>query len=124
MRVCIHGKTYPDVKTAAAALGVCPDTVYSALSRGNLNTCGQGKGNRTVKRGGIPKKPITIHGRHFESIADLAKFIGRCKRSVRHSVANGTAASMTRIHEAVLKKLWEEDVLTLKQRQEASKLEE
>lgn len=93
MRVCIRGKTYPDVKAAAADLGVATATVYCGIIRGNVDRIGLGPDYEARNHsGGRPPKPVIIGGQRFASMADLAKAIGREPRNVRASLRRGPEA--------------------------------
>lgn len=103
MRVFIRGKTYPDVKAAAADLGVATATVYCGIIRGNVDRIGLGVDyDARNHRGGRPPKPVTIGGQRFASMADLARAIGRDPRNVRASLRRG-AESQRRIALAVMR---------------------
>lgn len=93
MSVTIRGVTYPDAQTAARALKVKPATVYCALCRGDIERVGLGVNYRQrATKGGRPPKPVTVAGRSFASMADLARAIGRDPRSVRLSLRAGSTA--------------------------------
>ena len=103
MRVSIRGKTYPDVKAAAADLGVATATVYCGIIRGNVDRIGLGVDYEARNHGGgRPPKPVTIGGQRFASMADLARAIGRDPRNVRASLRRG-AESQRRIALAVMR---------------------
>ena len=109
MPVLIRGVEYPDAHAAAAALGVSPDTVYCAIIRGNPDRCGLGPDYKARRRaGGLPPKPVTIAGRKFASMAELARFLGRDPRAVRISLRAGGIAK-GRIVMAVLKQIAAEE---------------
>lgn len=103
MPVLVRGTTYPSAKACALALGVSVDTVYDAISRRDPDSIGLGRGNRppASRKGGLPPKPITVAGRQFKSIADLARAIGRSPREVRASLRRGDEAK-ARIIRAVM----------------------
>lgn len=95
MRVRVRGTTYESVKDCAAALGVSPKTVYTAVNYGNPDKIGTGRprppgsGNQNIDN----SKPVTIAGKHFPSISALARFLGRdisCTRKALNT--NGRAA--------------------------------
>lgn len=105
MPVLIRGVTYPSAREAAEALGVSVDTVYCAIIRGNPDRCGLGVDYQNRRRGGgLPPKPVTVAGRQFASMADLARFLGRDPRAVRISLRAG-ATARGRIVMAVLKEI-------------------
>lgn len=86
MPVRIRGEVYPSAVAAAKALGVCKSTVYSALSRGNIDTVGLGRGrSKVVHKGGNPKA-ITIAGVTFSSMAEASLALGFTKKYLRDSL--------------------------------------
>lgn len=89
MRVEVRGKIYESVSQAAKALRVKPATVYCAVSRRTTDALGLGPGNRTERRGGVPKQPVEIGGIRFESMADASRKLGFNRRYVRQVLARG-----------------------------------
>lgn len=119
IKVCVRGVVYQSVAEAAKALGVKPSSVNSALSRGNPERLGIGnKGRERPKGSGKPGKPVTIAGRTFSSIAELARAIGRPTRSVRASFRGGKNAQIN-LALAVMKLIAREEQLEAKRRTQA-----
>lgn len=117
MRITIRGQTYESVEEAALALGVKPSTVHSAMTRGNIDSVGLGiKGRKRPKGSGRPGKKLIVAGRKFESIADLARLIGRPPRSVRVSLEKGDLAKH-RIAVAVMRVIAKEEQLERRKRE-------
>lgn len=104
MQVLVRGTTYPSARACAEALGVSVDTVYDAISRRDPDSIGLGRGTRPPgsRKGGVPKKPVTVAGQRFASLADLARAIGRDPRDLRASMRRGAEARQ-RIVVAVMK---------------------
>jgi hypothetical protein len=93
MQVEIRGKVYENAKAAAKANGVAVASVYFAIIRGNPDRLGKGIDYKARKtKGGLPPKPVVIAGQRFESMAALARAIGRPSRSVRTAWNNGRRA--------------------------------
>lgn len=102
MRVTIRGTTYQSVPEAAAALGVAPATIYSAVTRGRTDSIGLGKGNRTPRRGGRPPKPVKIGSVLFPSMAEASRALGFERRYVQRVMTAGkTAARQSLIRAAM-----------------------
>jgi hypothetical protein len=77
MKIEIRGKVYHSADEAALVLGVSRNTIYSALSKGTLDTVGLGPG-RYDRR-----KPVTYFGVTFDCLATAAAELGySCKQSV------------------------------------------
>ena len=90
MQVTIRGVTYRSAAEAAEALGVATATVYCALTRGDIDRVGIGVDYEARKtKGGLPPKPVTVAGRRFASMADLARFVGMTPRAVRNVFSRG-----------------------------------
>lgn len=93
MTVLVRGVLYPSARAAAEALGVTKGTIYSALSRGTIDTVGLGTGSiPTSHVKTIPPRSVTVAGKRFPSIAALARYIGRDPRNVRKSLLRGEKA--------------------------------
>lgn len=92
MQVMIRGKLYPSVRDAAKALRVAPATVYCGIVRGSIDRIGLGPDYKARRHGGGMRTPITVAGQRFNSIADLARAIGRDPKCVRQSLKAGDQA--------------------------------
>jgi hypothetical protein len=104
MRVTVRGKTYETVRECADHFGISTATVYCAVSRRDPDSIGLGRGRiKNNPGGGIPKRPVTVAGRRFASIAELARFIDRRPRDVCTSLHAGEIAR-SRIVTAVMKR--------------------
>jgi len=79
--VRIRGIDYPSISSAAAALGVKPNTVQGALERGTIDNVGL--------RGWPGRKPVTIRGVRYLSIAAAANALGLSERSINKAMKNG-----------------------------------
>lgn len=92
MPVTIRGVAYPSARHAAEALGVTVHAVYSGLCKGYIDRVGLGTdyASRKVK-GGRPRAVI-VAGRSFQTIAELARFLGRDPSCVRVSLRSGPEA--------------------------------
>lgn len=97
MQVKIRGRVYESVPKAAKKLKVAPSTIYSALTRGHVDAVGLGSGNRTTRRGGRPKKPITLAGITFASWAEAARALGYKTRAFNNVIARQNPISMERL---------------------------
>lgn len=105
MIVMVRGRKYASVEHAAKALNVTKSTIYCCLSRGTIDNVGRGRGVHAHHHI-ANKKPIKIAGRTFESRSELARFIGRCPKAVRHSLTRGPdalAAIEAQVMQAVMK---------------------
>lgn len=102
MTVLIRGKLYPSVAAAAKSLRVAKSTIYVAMMRGSLDRVGLGIDYRKRKWGGGRRRPVTIAGKTFATIVELADAIGRNPKSVRTSLLAGERAR-ARIALAVMK---------------------
>lgn len=92
MPVEIRGKLYAHAGTAAKALKIAESTVYCGIMRGNIDRIGLGPDYKARKtRGGRPKT-VTVAGKKFSSVADLARFINRSPKAVRASLTAGEDA--------------------------------
>ncbi|MDE4272972.1 NUMOD1 domain-containing DNA-binding protein [Phaeobacter gallaeciensis] len=78
--ITIRGVTYPDAKTAAAALGLSVSRVRSALRTDTLNSLG--RRSRLC--------PVTIRGVTYESFSKAAQELGVSANTVRAAARNGT----------------------------------
>lgn len=102
MRVRIRGKVYETVEDAAKACGVAKDTVYCAVVRRTTDTIGLGRGNRTKRRGGKPKKPITLGGVTFESMSEASRALGFGRRYVQQVITKGGKRAKENLYRAAL----------------------
>lgn len=108
MTVVVRGKVYPNATAAAKALKVAESSVFCAIMRGNVDRLGLGIDyKKRVTKGG-KCRPVTIAGKQFESMAALAKAIGRPAKSVRFSLNAGPAARANIVH-AVMKLIAEKE---------------
>lgn len=78
----IRGVTYPDVASAAKALGVGHNTVLKALHKVRLDGVGLGAK-------GIPAMPVRIRGRDFPSAEKAAKHFGVGRSAIYRALAAG-----------------------------------
>lgn len=111
MKVTIRGKTYKTVELAAKKLGVSRETIYGAIERGRLDYVGlgAGKGPRPNWRGGRPKRPIKIGGVHFDSMSDLARFVGMDRRHINAILHSRGAQSKSNLEQKVMLLALEKD---------------
>ena len=93
MRVEVRGVVYESVAKCAKALGVSMSTVYCALSRRTTDTIGQGKGNRTARRGGRKPIPVRIGMVTFPSMAEASRQLGMNRRYVQQVLTKGSDRS-------------------------------
>lgn len=115
MRVSVRGKTYDSVEEAAKANNVAVASVYCALTRGNIERLGLGVDYEARKtKGGKPPKPVSVCGIKFESMAELARAIGREPKKLRQSLRRGNTAKM-RIVRAVMKLVAERENAAMKE---------
>jgi hypothetical protein len=78
--ITIQGVTYPDAKTAAAALGLSVSRVRSALRTGAIDSLG--------RRSSLC--PVTIRGVTYESYSKAAQALGVNPNTVRAAARKGT----------------------------------
>lgn len=113
MTIRVRGVTYANAAECAKALGVSRTAIWSAIARGRIDRLGLGVDYANRKCPGGTPKPITIGGKRFRSIADLARFIGRPPFSVRDSLKAGDVAR-GRILRAVIERLAREEQMAWK----------
>jgi hypothetical protein len=92
MLVRIRGVVYPSVKAAAAANNRTIEAVYSALHRGDTDSVGTGKNF---------KKPITLDGVTFRSIATASKELGLGRTYLWKVLNHGTDYTRQRVEDAL-----------------------
>jgi len=94
MIVEIRGQRFPTVRAAAAAMDVTEEAVYSALARGRMDMVGLG----TTK-----KRPVTIEGVHFPTMAAAAKALGFSASHFKRVIDSTHPATMERIKTAAVR---------------------
>ena len=92
MLIRIRGVVYPTVKAAAEANNVTIAAVYSALHRGDTDTIGMGKNF---------KRPITLDGVTFRSIAAASKELGLGRTYLWKVLNHGTDYTRQRVADAL-----------------------
>lgn len=92
--VDIRGKVYPDIKAAAAAVGVHPNTVRRAVKAGTLHRCGTGAV-------GVEPMPVRIRGRVYADARAAAAALGVAVGTVRAAVAKGDPDAVRRVSRTV-----------------------
>jgi hypothetical protein len=80
--ITVRGVTYPDVAACAAALGLSPATVYSAIKRGTLDNAGRGSGRRV-------RMPVRIRGTDYPDIDAAAAALGVTEAAIRRAADRG-----------------------------------
>ena len=88
----VRGVVYPTVKAAAEAHNVTIAAVYSALHRGDTDSIGMGKNF---------KKPITLDGVTFRSIAAASKELGLGRTYLWKVLNHGTDYTRQRVADAL-----------------------
>lgn len=78
----IRGVTYPDVASAAKALGVHPNTVRTAARKGTLHRVGTG-------RVGVEPMPVLIAGQRFENAQAAADHFQVQVMTVYSAISDG-----------------------------------
>lgn len=86
----VRGVTYENADIAARMLGVTPQTIYSALSRGTLDTVAMHI--RTHHRGGKPPEKVTVGPVTFESQTQASRSLGMSRRYVAQALTGGPMA--------------------------------
>lgn len=90
IRVATAVGVFDSVQECAKALGIKPDTVYGALSKGREKYLGMGRGNNPNSRKALlPPKPVKIGSREFPSRVALAEYIGYTDRHVTKLIREG-----------------------------------
>lgn len=78
----IRGVTYPNVRSAAACLGVSPHTVRAARRRGMLDRVGLGKV-------GVPPCPVRIGGVVYASVRAASETLGINQATIYAAIRDG-----------------------------------
>ena len=94
MIVEIRGQRFPTVRAAAAAMDVTEEAIYSALARGRMDMVGLG----TTK-----KRPVTIEGVHFPTMAAAAKALGFSSSHFKRIIDSTSPATISRIKAAAIR---------------------
>lgn len=101
MKVRVRGVVYANAHECAAALGVAPDTVYSAVCRGTEDTLGLGP-TGPKRYGGGRSKPIKIGPHVFPSIAAASRALGRNSKWVSEVLRKKGKRAMQHLYAAML----------------------
>jgi len=94
MIVEIRGQRFPTVRAAAAAMDVTEEAIYSALARGRMDMVGLG----TTK-----KRPVTIEGVHFPTMAAAARTLGFSSSHFKRIIDSTNPATISRIKAAAIR---------------------
>ena len=94
MIVEIRGQRFPTVRAAAAAMDVTEEAIYSALARGRMDMVGLG----TTK-----KRPVTIEGVHFPTMAAAARTLGFSSSHFKRIINSTNVATIERIKAAAIR---------------------
>jgi hypothetical protein len=94
MIVEIRGQRFPTVRAAAEAMNVTEEAVYSALARGRMDMVGLG----TTK-----KRPVTIEGVHFPTMAAAARALGFSSSHFKRIIDSTNLATISRIKAAAIR---------------------
>ena len=94
MIVEIRGQRFPTVRAAAAAMDVTEEAIYSALARGRMDMVGLG----TTK-----KRPVTIEGVHFPTMAAAARTLGFSSSHFKRVINSTNVATIERIKAAAIR---------------------
>jgi DNA-directed RNA polymerase specialized sigma24 family protein len=89
----VRGVTYASVRHTAQSLDVSEAAVYSALFRGRMELLGLGNTKR---------KPVTVEGLSFRSIAEAARALGLSEKYVAKVIATDSIVGMKRFRAAAL----------------------
>lgn len=92
MIVQIRDQKFLTVRAAAAAMNVTEEAIYSALARGRMDMVGLG----TTK-----KRPVTIDGVHFPTMAAAAKALGFSASHFKRLINSTNPATIERLKAAV-----------------------
>jgi len=90
MIVEIRGQRFPTVRAAAEAMNVTEEAVYSALARGRMDMVGLG----TTK-----KRPVTIEGVHFPTMAAAARALGFSSSHFKRIIDSTNLTTIARLKE-------------------------
>ena len=93
MIVEIRGQRFATVRAAAAAMDVTEEAIYSALARGRMDMVGLG----TTK-----KRPVTIEGVHFPTMAAAARTLGFSSSHFKRVIDSTNPATIERIKTAAM----------------------
>jgi len=103
MTIRIRGTIYPSAHAAAAALGIRPVTVYSALSRGAIDGAGIGAGRGRRKQGhSVKSKPVTIAGETFASMNAASVALGFGPQYLGNVLDRGKDRARTKLQAAAM----------------------
>ena len=91
MIVQIRDQKFLTVRAAATAMNVTEAAIYSALFRGGMDMVGLG----TTK-----KRPVTIEGVHFPTMAAAAKALGFSPSHFKRLINSTNPATMERVKAA------------------------
>jgi spermidine/putrescine-binding protein len=94
MIVQIRDQKFPTVRAAATAMNVTEAAIYSALFRGGMDMVGLG----TTK-----KRPVTIEGVHFPTMAAAAKALGFSPSHFKRLINSTNPATMERVKAAAMR---------------------
>ena len=94
MIVQIRDQKFPTVRAAAAAMNVTEEAIYSALARGRMDMVGLG----TTK-----KRPVTIEGVHFPTMAAAARTLGFSSSHFKRIINSTNVATIERIKTAAIR---------------------
>ena len=94
MIVQIRDQKFPTVRAAAAAMNVTEEAIYSALARGRMDMVGLG----TTK-----KRPVTIEGVHFPTMAAAARTLGFSSSHFKRVINSTNVATIERIRTAAIR---------------------
>ena len=90
MIVQIRDQKFPTVRAAAAAMNVTEEAIYSALARGRMDMVGLG----TTK-----KRPVTIEGVHFPTMAAAARTLGFSSSHFKRIIDSTNLTTIARLKE-------------------------
>jgi hypothetical protein len=94
MIVQIRDQKFPTVRAAAAAMNVTEEAIYSALARGRMDMVGLG----TTK-----KRPVTIEGVHFPTMAAAARALGFSSSHFKRVIDSTNPTTIERIKAAAIR---------------------
>ena len=94
MIVQIRDQKFLTVRAAAAAMNVTEAAIYSALFRGGMDMVGLG----TTK-----KRPVTIEGVHFPTMAAAAKALGFSASHFKRLINSTNPTTIERVKAAAMR---------------------